>query len=174
MIRQAHISDCGRYRWWLRRQWGDGRAVNFIMLNPSTADATEDDPTIRRCIDFAQRWGFGTLIVTNLYAYRATSPKDLFAADDRIGDADAQCKFWSVIEAVARQSQRIIVGWGNHGNRDDRDITIVNRLQKIGQAHKIWALKINKSGAPAHPLYLPKDSPLLEYGRIQFHDLGQF
>lgn len=80
MERYASISECNRYRWWLRRVWdarllSDGRIaneVNFVMLNPSTADAEVDDPTIRRCIGFAKAWGFAALTVTNLYALRGT------------------------------------------------------------------------------------------------------
>src|SRR6185369_17379869 len=82
----AVISKCGKYRYSLRREWiGGAGTVCFIMLNPSTADASVDDPTIRRCIGFAQRWGYQILEVVNLYAYRATRPRDMFAAADPVG-----------------------------------------------------------------------------------------
>src|SRR5438045_3510538 len=86
--RAAAISACGRYRWWLRRSWhqgGNGRVLCFIMLNPSTADARTDDPTIRRCMGFARSWGFSTLDVRNLFAWRATEPTELLRTDDPIG-----------------------------------------------------------------------------------------
>ena len=78
MIKSAEISPCGLYRYSLTRKWEAWKGtVNFIMLNPSTADAQEDDPTIRRCIGFAKAWGYGGIVVTNLFAYRATNPKEL-------------------------------------------------------------------------------------------------
>jgi hypothetical protein len=82
--RSAEISECGRYRWWLRRAWtagGDGRVVCFVMLNPSTANAQQDDPTLRKCMGYTQRWGFSVLSVRNLFAYRATDPAELLAID---------------------------------------------------------------------------------------------
>src|SRR4051812_49823510 len=82
----AVISACGAYRYVLTRQVGGGvRRATFIMLNPSTADASNDDPTIRRCIGFAQRWGCGQLAVLNLFAYRATDPADLKRASEPVG-----------------------------------------------------------------------------------------
>ena len=80
MKRSAEISECGKYRWWLRRRWADGPVVCFVMLNPSTADAEQDDPTIRRCIGFAQAWGCGALEVRNLFPFRATNPADMLKA----------------------------------------------------------------------------------------------
>ena len=110
----AAFSPCGRYRWHLARTWdADGSRVAFVALNPSTADATHDDPTIRRCIGFARRWGAGGVDVVNLYAFRATKPRDLFAADDPVGpDNDA----W--IDAVVARADRVVLAWGHHGARD--------------------------------------------------------
>lgn len=85
MEKTAIISDCGRYRYQLGRTWSDGPIARFIMLNPSTADATEDDPTIRRCISFAKREGAGAISVVNLFAFRATKPADMMKATDPIG-----------------------------------------------------------------------------------------
>src|SRR6185437_4878200 len=85
--RSASISECGRYRYWLRRSWGhggNGKTVSFIMLNPSMADAEQDDPTLRRCMGFAQGWGFSTLSVHNLFALRATDTKELLTANDPV------------------------------------------------------------------------------------------
>ena len=85
MKSDAVISDCGKYRYRLTRKWGYGRPCGFIMLNPSTADALHDDPTIRRCVGFAKAWGCGALIVVNLFAVRATSPREMMRADDPVG-----------------------------------------------------------------------------------------
>jgi hypothetical protein len=84
--RGATLSDCGRYRYRLWRRWADGPTVLFVMLNPSTADADVDDPTIRRCIGFARSWGAGALEVVNLYAWRATQPAELKAAVGPVGE----------------------------------------------------------------------------------------
>ncbi|MFD3920195.1 DUF1643 domain-containing protein [Streptomyces sp. NPDC058595] len=93
MIRTALISDCGRYRYRLTRTWGPGPAAVMVMLNPSTADGTQDDPTVRRCVTFADAWGCGGLIVVNLYAWRATKRAELKLAPDPVGpDNDAHLR----------------------------------------------------------------------------------
>lgn len=81
--RFADISDCGRYRWRLSRRWDDGPQACFVMLNPSTADGLDDDPTVRRCVRFARGWGYGELVVVNLFPYRATDPGELITAQRR-------------------------------------------------------------------------------------------
>ena len=84
--KDAVLSECKKYRYMLRRVWDRTKpACLFIGLNPSTADATVDDPTIRRCVGFADSWGYGELVVGNLYAFRATKPKDMFNQDDPVG-----------------------------------------------------------------------------------------
>src|SRR5581483_9586135 len=97
------------YRYSLARFFGDGGVVNFIMLNPSTADAETDDPTIRRCLGFAKAWGYGTLVVTNLFAYRATDPAELAKAGDPVGP-DNDTRLWS----EAQLSDLVVCAWGNH------------------------------------------------------------
>ena len=107
----ALISSCGTYRYVLWRTWKVSREiVNFVMLNPSTADAETDDPTIRRCVAFAKRWGYGGIVVTNLYAYRASSPKALFFDGHPIGlDNERHLKL------AARAASRLVVAWGVRG-----------------------------------------------------------
>ena len=85
IVKAAVISHCKRYRYRLARHWGAGSALPFVMLNPSTADADNDDPTIRRCIAFAKREGAGGIVVANLFAFRATSPADMLAAPNPFG-----------------------------------------------------------------------------------------
>lgn len=95
----ADISACGAYRYRLDRLGallGRG-AVNFVMLNPSTADAEQDDPTIRRCLGYAFRWGFARLIVTNLYALRSTDPRALWEHPDPIGPGKTTPKLWMMV-----------------------------------------------------------------------------
>ncbi len=105
VTKEAVISDCGRYRYRLTRRWGDGPLLSFIMLNPSTADAEVDDPTIRRCMGFARRDGYGGIVVGNLYAFRTTKPKALFAADNPLGPA------------ITRRSPRSSMGRKPRGRR---------------------------------------------------------
>lgn len=153
MKRDAVISDCGTYRYLLCRTWDTALpAVCFIMLNPSTADAMQDDPTIRRCLGFAKSLGFGRLEVTNLFAYRATDPKDLYAAAragvDVVGaDNDA----WLL--SAAQCCALTICAWGNQGGFLKRSQKVLDLLLTHGlRAH---ALRVSGTGQPAHPLYLP-------------------
>ena len=149
MNRDAILSECGTYRYLLQRSW-DVRlqAVCFIMLNPSTADATQDDPTIRRCIGFAQRLGFGQLEVVNLFALRATQPAALKVHVDPIGpENDEQ------IIAAAKVCHMTICAWGSHGSLKARNGVVLKMLRSNNiQPH---ALRLSKHGHPSHPLYLP-------------------
>jgi hypothetical protein len=147
---RTNISLCGRYRYRLGRSWSDGPIVNFIMLNPSTADSTADDPTIRRCIEFARKWDFAGIEVTNLYAFRATLPEDLWEADDPIGPEND-----ATIDFVARNSKAVVMAWGTHGGKNNRGVQIMRRLGGLGIAANV--LKWTKFGCPSHPLYLRAD-----------------
>ena len=105
----AVISDCERYRYRLTRRWDDGPTCTFIMLNPSTADARKDDPTIRRCIGFARREGCAALLVINCFAFRATKPADLFAAEDPIGPENDR----HIMAASLDADGQVIAAWGD-------------------------------------------------------------
>ncbi len=147
--RSAKLSDCGHYRYTLRRAWHLNRAdksttITFIGLNPSTADASIDDPTLRRCMSFSDKWGYKTLYMVNLFGYRATDPKKLYTCIDPVGiDND------KYIKAAIRKSSMVIACWGEHGNLLSRDKAVNTRYSE-----KLHSLRINKSGQPAHPLYL--------------------
>ena len=167
----AVFSPCRRYRLLLERIVGPSpRTANFIMLNPSTADEEENDPTIRRCMDFTRRLGCGRLLVTNLFAVRATSPKDMLAADDPVGEENdryvkkaAQIAHNIYAEAFNEQNGHIICAWGAHGGYMDQDLTV---LGWIGH-YPLQALGVTKSGQPRHPLYLRADAELTRYkGRM--------
>ncbi len=143
----AQFSPCGQYRYRLERQWNPGsRTLNIIGLNPSTADATHNDPTIRRCIDFAQRWGYDRLHVTNVFAFRATQPKDLFAAPEPEGPDNT-----TFLLQTAQHATAILFAWGNHGH----DHPATHRL--IDTFPHALCLGHTKIGAPRHPLYIRKD-----------------
>jgi hypothetical protein len=133
-----------RYRLW--RTWAAGPRVVFIGLNPSTADATADDPTVRRCVGFAKAWGFGGVDVVNLFAYRATEPRVLKRAADPIGpDNDDH------LLEVARDSGRVVAAWGVHGSHRIRDDSVLELLRAAGV--KVSCLSRTQAGHPRHPLY---------------------
>lgn len=151
----AFISDCGKYRYILRRIWDlTLRRVCFIMLNPSTADALVDDPTVRRCLGYARAWDCGSLCVANLYAYRATDPAALFKASDPVGEFNDEC-----IAKACFESDIIVAAWGSHAKPERRDAVLKLLQDKpyIRNRGGIQVLKLTKSGEPGHPLYLKAD-----------------
>lgn len=151
-VRHATISYCGRYRYGLLRTWARGQRVAFVGLNPSTADAIHDDPTIRRCRAFAQAWGYGGMVMLNLFAYRATSPRDMMAADFPVGPSnDYYLRRW------ARVVDLVVVCWGSHGGHMGRDREVVGMLSGL------HCLTITKGGQPGHPLYLRGDLQPIPY-----------
>jgi hypothetical protein len=145
------------YRYDLRRIWGEPgfRVVNFIMLNPSTADATKNDPTITRCVDFARRWGFGGLTVTNLFALRSTDPKKLRKAADPVGPLNDE-----FLLRWALSADRVVCAWGAHLWALRRGKEVLARLRAAGVVPHLIGFP-TKGGHPPHPLYLPG------YARLQ-------
>ena len=153
--RSAAISPCGQYRWWLRREWhgGNGQVLCFICLNPSTADATIDDPTIRRCMRFAQDWGYSALSVRNLFAFRATSPHALLTGADPIGPSgDAEL-------LAGLTADRVVVAWGA-SVPFNRDKTVLALFATHFPQKELWCLGRTKGGMPRHPLYVRASQPL--------------
>lgn len=150
VTRAAGISSDHRYRWWLTRRWGDhgGAWCHFLMLNPSTADGVTDDPTIRRVTRFARDWGFVGVVVTNLFAYRATRPAELRLVADPVGDQCGQA-----IEHAARLSAYTVCAWGSSAYARGRDRDVLAMLRTQGT--DLRALRVARSGAPWHPLYVP-------------------
>mgnify|MGYP002133234169 CR=1 FL=1 len=147
-VSDATFSPCKVYRYSLTRGFDDGPACNFLMLNPSTATATEDDPTIRRCIGFAKGWGYGVLYVTNLFALRATDPRELYKHAEPVGPDNDRC-----ILTAATGSQLVVAAWGVHGAHRDRGADVARLIRKAGV--KLHCLGTTKDGHPRHPLYLP-------------------
>lgn len=144
MERSAKFSDCLGYRYSLQRVWSPNqRRVLIIGLNPSTADHQQDDPTIRRCIKFAQEWGYGELYMGNLFAYRSTDPAMLKVVEDPVGPANDE---W--LARLAERSDLVVAAWGNEGAYLNRSSQVREMLGPMS------VLKLNQSGEPAHPLYL--------------------
>jgi hypothetical protein len=152
--RDAVISDCGRYRYLLRRTWDARRPrVLFVMLNPSSADAEIDDPTIRSCIRLSKSLGYGSFEVVNLFAFRSTQPDELQRAADPIGpNNDA-----SIERAIARCDLHVCA-WGAHPMAERR----ATRVRQLIRSHRpaVFCLGKTKAGAPKHPLYIESGTPL--------------
>lgn len=175
----ATISACGKYRYRLWREWrgfgrddtwtwwteddgspsvdgagerlGEPKSVLFVMLNPSTADGDEDDRTIRRCVGFAQAWGYDRLDVVNLFAWRSTDPREMLAMTakgDPIGEYNQRA-----VQLAVQEAGIVVCGWGAHGGHIDQDETVLGWIEDAGGVPH--ALRVTKEGYPTHPLYLP-------------------
>jgi hypothetical protein len=151
----AVLSACGTYRYQLHRTWdASAPTLAWVMLNPSTADAEVDDPTIRRCIGFARRWHFGGIIVANLFALRATDPRELRAHGDPVGPDNDR-----TLAEVARDAEALVCAWGANTYAAARARVV--RVM-IGDAMR-WprvplCLGVTKGNSPRHPLYVPGDA----------------
>ena len=143
----AQFSACRRWRYLLWRRWDPAKPVaNFLMLNPSTADEWKLDQSCTRARVYAERWGYGALIVTNLFGWRATDPDEMKAAKDPVGRGNDRA-----ILAAAREAALVVCAWGNHGAHLGRS----TRVRELLGGTKLHLLRLNGNGEPAHPLYLP-------------------
>jgi hypothetical protein len=166
MERLTIFSPDRLYRYTLWRQWsGDFwfddvepdeacagnqfKYVMFIGLNPSTADETKDDPTIRRCIAFSKAWGYGAMCMTNVFAFRATDPKVMMAHPSPVGEHNH-----SWILRVASKAGLVVAAWGTKGRHMHQDLNVSQWLRAIEVP--IMCLRKTNDGSPEHPLYLPK------------------
>lgn len=157
--RDAYVSPCRTYRYRLRRWWNQNpeQWALWIMLNPSTADAAQDDPTIRRCISFTKDWGLDGLMVGNLYALRSSDPSALENHPSPIGPENG-----FHLREMAKAAAIVICGWG-----------VVGSVNKVGQIHvarllhelemPAHCLGTTKAGHPRHPLYVKSGTSLLEF-----------
>jgi hypothetical protein len=172
-VSTAVFSSCGLYRYHLTRDCrtplgGGSKAMAFVMLNPSTADATHDDPTVRRCRGFAEREGCVSFDIVNLYAYRTPSPRDLFDAaaagiDPRGPENDRY--LLDTIRRFGRDGNLLVAAWGAHALLSDVGwfAEKVNKERMHGPV-EVWCLGRTKAGQPRHPLMLRSDSPLERWG----------
>lgn len=154
----ATISPCGMYRYNLSRVWdAEGRAVVFVMLNPSTADGTQDDPTIRRCVGFAKAWGYGGLVVVNLFALRATDPAELHRAVDPIGPQNDEHISAACFQRAAVCAWGVSVAKAKRPVLRERAGVVRNLLRAPELSVSLNYLKLTDDGHPMHPLYLRAD-----------------
>lgn len=157
MDRGAEFSPCNRYRTQLWRQWDHTKPwCMFLMLNPSTADAEKNDPTVERCERYARRWGFGGLMVGNIFAFRATDPIDMRAQADPIGPGNDEA-----LLAMAARAHTIVCAWGTHGTHQKRNEQVLRLMSQAG--NRLKCLKVTKHGHPSHPLYLRGDLTPIPY-----------
>lgn len=160
MIRSAQVSECGHFRYRLDRHWHRGYGnVCWVMLNPSTADASVDDATIRKCIGFTKRWGAGGIVVVNLWPWRATDPKDLKRLVASPPVPWFPFKNAGAIREAVEGSDEVVVAWGAHANRVNPDWTS-HIAWKLRSMCRPMCLGVTKDDSPRHPLMLAYSTPL--------------
>ena len=153
----ARFSPCRTWRYTLWRQWTPSRPrIAFIGLNPSTADETHDDPTVRRCIGFARRWGFGGMEMLNIFAFRSTNPRLLRTVPDPVGPGNR-----AALRRTCRRSAMIVVCWGGWGRLFDRGEAVIDLLGDL----PLRCLGVTKDGHPKHPLYLSSETLAIRFQR---------
>jgi hypothetical protein len=157
MIKSAIFSPCRTYRYTLERIWWpmDKHVVAFLGLNPSIADEIQDDPTVRRCLGYAKSWGYGRMMMLNIFAFRATDPRVMKTSSDPVGPEND-----TFLLNSAKRSTLVVCAWGNDGAYRGRSRQVVEMLLEAGV--ELMCLRLTKQGEPGHPLYLPKNlQPLL-------------
>lgn len=153
----ATFSSCRRYRYTLHRIWDASLPVLvFLMLNPSTADELQNDPTVERCQRRAKRMGFGGVVVINLFAFRSTDPSALYSEEDPVGPGNDT----SIADTCASAGM-VICAWGTHGKHLGRAEQVLKML--AGAGVKLHALAVNADGSPKHPLYVANDAVPVPY-----------
>ena len=158
MIREAVFSEDRRYRYRLYREWEKrpGKPLLWVLLNPSTADETIDDPTIRRCIGFSTAWGYGSMWLGNIYAYRATDA----AVMKRLSANEARGPHnYSHLISMAAISEKTVCAWGAHRAPDAETLYDIS----VGHTRPLYCLGKTRDGSPRHPLYLSATTPLEPY-----------
>lgn len=150
----AVFSPCRTWRYSLQRSWSTSKRLVVIGLNPSTADESKDDPTIRRCIGFAKRWGCGGLLMLNLFAFRATDPRELRNVSDPIGPEND-----GHLQRGTAGAPIVLAAWGAEGALFGRSADVRTKLYLAG-VH-LFCLGTTAEGEPRHPLYLRGDTPLV-------------
>lgn len=164
--RSAFLSPCGTYRYTLSRWWTSehDHPLVVIGLNPSTADGEKDDPTIRRCMGFAKAWGHTGLIMVNLFAWRATSPKDMKrAAKDGRDVIGLHHNDQHLVSACSPRGRTVLCAWGLHGTLQDRGRAVWRLLRGYTPEAKLVHFGLTENGQPLHPLFMPKDMAPIPY-----------
>jgi hypothetical protein len=161
-ISNARFSECRRYRYILRRIWDKTKpVVCWIMVNPSTAGARVDDQTIRKCVRYAKSWGYGGIVVVNLFAYRSRDPSALRRTPHPISEPAHPGRNDQIILKAVKEAGLVMAGWGENGVYLERNIEVLELLDGVQINH----LGLTRKGNPGHPLFLPKDAEPLPLPR---------
>jgi len=150
----ALFSSCERYRYAVSRNLvakANPSTVAWVLCNPSTATATDDDPTIRRCINFSKTWGYERMLLGNAFALRSTDPRALYNDPDPVGPDNDKA-----LVKLALQAEVVVCGWGTHGKLHGRGEAVKRMLLEAGA--KLAFLRLNQDGSPGHPLYVAGDT----------------
>lgn len=152
MNTSATFSEDRVYRYSLLRRWRDGPYLNVVGLNPSTANEVQDDPTIRRCINYAKDWGYSGLVMTNIFGFRSTDPKNLLKVSDPVGPDNL-----THIILAACGADMVLAAWGNMRTPQQQEhaVGILGLLSSY--RIPVYCLRITAAGYPAHPLYQKRD-----------------
>lgn len=155
--KDAYIDESGQYRYWLLRQWkqNSDNFINFVMLNPSKADAKNDDPTVRCCIRFAKNFKFDGMYITNLFAFITKDPNELKKQSEPIGKENNK-----YLREKANISNKVVIAWSNHGSFMNRDKEVISILN---QEKTIYCLGKNRPGQPTHPSRLKSNAKLIKF-----------
>lgn len=158
MIKTVKISECQKYRYSLTRVWDESKpSILFVGLNPSTADADKDDPTIKKLIAYTKAWGYGGFEIVNLFAYRSSDPKNLYNKQAiAIGPGNT-----TYLKQAASSHVKTICMWGNQAKEISETVTAIWTQYFRGKG--AYCFKINRDGSPAHPLYLPGSCKLIKF-----------
>lgn len=152
----ALLSYDHKYRYMLRRRWDeDGQRALFVMLNPSTADGSKDDPTIRSCVRLCQDWGHGGFEVVNLFGWRATNPKELTRISDPVGPKNDE-----IAKAAVNRCDIVIFAWGSNNMAFDQ---ARDHRSLWGEITGAFCMGKTQNGSPKHPLYIKTGTPLVLY-----------
>ncbi|WP_420821361.1 DUF1643 domain-containing protein [Pseudooceanicola aestuarii] len=152
MTSEALYSPCGRYRYALTREWGEGPRLLYVMLNPSKATEVANDPTVERCERRARALGFGAFRVSNIFAWRETDPRALRRAADPEGPQNDAVLRSSARDWLRGPDDMLLCGWGVHGAHRDRGPAVTRLLCRAGRP--LHCLGLSKAGHPRHPLYI--------------------
>lgn len=157
----AELSPDGLYRYTLTREWDDGKCVAWLMFNPSTADTEQDDATIRKCVGFSKQWGYGRMVVVNLFAIRSRDPRAVALAVDPVGPLN---DYW--IKKATAESREVICAWGCSDHIPPKFAgRINNATDLIPDEIPTMCLGRRKDGSPRHPLILAYSTPRVPYHR---------
>ncbi|MDP3088824.1 MAG: DUF1643 domain-containing protein [Methylotenera sp.] len=149
---EAHFSDCEKYRYWLRRDWDlSSEVISFLMLNPSTANEVDNDPTIERCQRRAIAMGYGSMIIVNLFPFRMTNSTQLNTVNDLLGDT---LEADNCILRAVQASAITVCGWGKHPLAAPRGQAVLSLLKNANLQDKVKCLQLNADNSPQHPLYI--------------------